>query len=113
MAVEAPGIIGKGIQIKGTLTGSGDLIIEGRVEGQVNLRDHLTIESTGILVADIQSDRLTVNGQLSGNILASEIVSISNSGTVIGDIEAPRVVIDDGARFKGHIEMDVPLPDDI
>ena len=113
MAGEAPGIIGKGIQIKGNLSGSGDLIIEGRVEGQIQLRDHLTIEETGVIVADIESDRLTVMGQMSGNINAGELTSISSTGTVVGDILTPLIKIDDGARFKGHIEMDVPLPEDI
>lgn len=113
MAGEPPGIIGKGIQIKGNLSGSGDLIIEGRVEGQIRLRDHLTVEETGIIVAEIESDRLTVMGQMSGNINAGELVSITTTGTVVGDITTPLVKIDDGARYKGHIEMDVPLPDDI
>lgn len=113
MAVEPPGIIGKGIQIKGNLSGSGDLIIEGRVEGQIRLKDHLTIEETGVIVADIESDRLTVMGKMSGNINAGELVSITATGTIVGDIATPLIKIEDGARFKGHIEMDVPLPKEI
>ncbi len=106
-------IIGKGIQIRGNLSGSGDLIIEGRVEGHVTLQDHITVEDSGTVVADIKTQELTVNGKMSGNVEASQRVSISSSALVIGDIQAPRLVIEDGARFRGTIEMDVPLPKDI
>ena len=110
---EQVGIIGKGIVIKGNLTGGGDLVIEGRVEGQIALKNHLTIESTGNVQADIQADELTINGEASGNIDASSRVAISASAKVAGDIKAPRVVIEDGAVFNGSIEMDVKLPEDI
>lgn len=107
------GIIGKGIVIKGNLTGGGDLVIEGRVEGQISLKNHLTIEGTGRVQADIRAEELTINGEASGNIDASTKVAISASAKVAGDIKAPRVVIEDGAVFNGSIEMDVKLPDDI
>jgi cytoskeletal protein CcmA (bactofilin family) len=110
VADETPGIIGKGIQIRGTLSGGGDLVIEGRVEGKVNLKDHLTIEQSGVVVADIESEQLTVWGQLSGNVATSEKVAIKASSVVVGDIRAPKVVIEDGARFRGNIEMEVKLP---
>ena len=107
------GVIGKGITIKGSLTGGGDLVIEGRVEGQIALKNHLTIENTGKVQADIKAEELTINGEASGNIEASSRVAINNSAKVAGDIKAPRVIIEDGAVFNGSIEMDVKLPDDI
>jgi len=110
---EQVGIIGKGIVIKGNLTGGGDLVIEGRVEGQISLKNHLTVEQSGRIQADIKADELTINGEASGNIDATTKVSISNAAKVSGDIKAPRVVIEDGAVFNGSIEMDVKLPDDI
>ena len=110
---EQIGIIGKGIMIKGSLTGGGDLVIEGRVEGQISLKNHLTIETSGKVEADIRADELTINGEASGNIDASARVSINNSARVNGDVKAPRVVIEDGAVFNGTVEMDVKLPDDI
>jgi cytoskeletal protein CcmA (bactofilin family) len=110
---EQTGIIGKGIVIRGNLTGGGDLIIEGRVEGQISLKNHLTIEGTGKVEADIRAEELTINGEASGNIDASGRVAINASAKVAGDIKAPRVVIEDGAVFNGSIEMDVRLPDDI
>ena len=113
MATGETGIIGKGIVIKGSLTGGGDLVIEGRVEGQIALKNHLTIEASGKVQADIRAEELTINGEASGNIDASTKVSISSSAKVAGDIKAPRVVIEDGAVFNGSVEMDVKLPDDI
>jgi len=113
MAQEQIGIIGKGIVIRGNLTGGGDLVIEGRVEGQIALKNHLTIEATGKVQADIRAEELTINGEASGNIDASSKVSINANAKVAGDIKAPRVVIEDGAVFNGSVEMDVKLPDDI
>ena len=109
---EQTGIIGKGITIRGNLTGGGDLVIEGKVEGQISLKNHLTIERTGHVEAEIRAEELTINGEASGNIDASSMVSISSSAKVAGDIKAPRVVIEDGAVFNGTIQMDVKLPDD-
>ena len=106
-------IIGRGITIKGNLTGGGDLVIEGHVEGQIALKNHLTIEGTGRVQADIRADELTINGEASGNIDAATRVAINASARVAGDVKAPRVVIEDGAVFNGSIEMDVKLPDDI
>ena len=104
-------IIGKGIQIRGSLSGSGDLIVEGRVEGQIALKDHLTVEDSGTVVANIESRETTIHGSMNGNIASTLRVSISQSATVIGDISAPRIVIEEGARFHGNIKMDVPLPE--
>ncbi|MFN7133039.1 MAG: bactofilin BacN [Myxococcales bacterium] len=113
MANENTGIIGKGIIIRGNLTGGGNLTIEGRVEGQISLKNHLTIEGTGKVNADIRAEQLTINGEANGNIDATDRVSISASAMVTGDIKAPRVVIEDGAHFNGSIEMDVKLPEDL
>ncbi len=113
MASEQIIIIGKGITIRGSLSGGGDLVIEGHVEGQVALKNHLTIEQSGTVEADIKADELTINGEASGNIEANSRVAINNTAKVHGDVKAPRVVIEDGAVFNGSIEMDVKLPDDI
>lgn len=107
---EPAGIIGQGISVRGNVSGSGDLVVEGRVEGQISLKDRLTIEPSGVVVADVEAGEVTVNGEMSGNIVATERVYITSSAKVLSDIRAPRVVIEDGARFKGSIEMDVTLP---
>lgn len=113
MMSEPPGVIGKGISIRGNLSGGGDLIIEGMVEGQISLKNHLTIEETGVVRADIEAERLTIKGEMSGNIVASEKVAILTNAKVSSDIKAPVVIIEDGARFKGNVDMDVQLPDGV
>ncbi len=110
---EPSGIIGRGISIQGNVTGSGDLVVEGRIEGQITLADRLSVEEGGTVVADVDAGEVSVHGEMSGNIVASERVHITASAKVLSDIRAPRVVIEDGARFKGRIEMDVKLPDNI
>lgn len=103
-------VIGRGITIKGNLTGAEELVIEGSVEGHISLKNHLTIKESGRIMADISTESLLVHGQMSGNIEANDLVSLSAEASVVADIRAPRVVIEDGARFKGRIEMDVELP---
>ncbi len=103
--MDTAGVIGHGLFIKGELHGEEDLIIEGRVEGEISLKKHLVIESTGVILADIQTENITIKGEMRGNMAATDKVEIHASAHVVGDIVAPRVVIEDGAKFKGHIEM--------
>src|SRR5690606_42073897 len=96
------GIIGKGITIRGSLSGGGDLVIEGRVEGQISLKNHLTIESTGYVQADIRAEELTINGEASGNNDDCSHVAINTSARVAGDVEAPRGLIEEGEARSGY-----------
>jgi cytoskeletal protein CcmA (bactofilin family) len=107
---DQPCIIGKNITIRGNLTGAEDLVVEGRIEGTVTLSNHLTVETSGVVEADIDIEDLTVNGAVHGDIRASRSVSINTDAKVVGNIRAPRIIIEDGARFKGRVEMDVQLP---
>ncbi|MBI3126852.1 MAG: polymer-forming cytoskeletal protein [Candidatus Tectomicrobia bacterium] len=98
--------IGKTIVIRGELSGGEDLIIEGRVEGHVDLKDHhLVIGEGGNLTADVEAKKITVIGRLEGNLNAKERVEIMESGSVVGDIRAPRLAIADGGKFKGSVDM--------
>ena len=106
-------IIGKHITIRGNLSGGEDLVVEGRVEGTVKLSNHLTVEGSGIVEADLEIEDLTVNGQIHGDIQATRSISINAGARVEGNIRAPRIIIEDGARFKGHVEMNVELPADL
>ena len=103
--MDTAGVIGRGLFIRGELHGEEDLIIEGRVEGEITLKKHLVIESTGVILADIHTEDITIKGEMRGNMSAASKVEIPGSARVVGDIVAPRVVIEDGAHFKGHIEM--------
>ena len=98
--------IGKSVLIKGELSGSEDLTIEGQVEGQIELKQHvLTIGPHGRIRAQIFAKVVVVLGEVVGNIKASDKVSIRDTGAVEGDIFAPRVAIAEGARFRGKIDM--------
>ena len=99
--------IGQSIQIKGELTGNEDLTIEGKVDGKIFLQDHnLTIGAHGRIMAEIQAKTVVVVGEVVGNVTADDKVEIAETGSMKGDIVAPRVVLADGARFKGAIDMD-------
>jgi cytoskeletal protein CcmA (bactofilin family) len=106
-------IIGKQITIRGGLTGAEDLIVEGNVEGTVTLSNHLTVESTGVVEADLDVEELTVNGAVRGDIPASKGIALNSGARVEGSIRAPRIAIQDGAHFSGTIEMDVDLPEEL
>ena len=99
--------IGKSLQVKGELTGNEDLTIEGKVDGKIYLKDHkLTIGPNGRVKADVQAKAVVVSGKLDGNIQADDRVEITATGTMKGDVVAPRVVLADGARFKGSVDME-------
>ncbi len=106
-----PGLIGKGIRITGKLRGGEDLVIEGRIEGSIALEDnHLVLERSAIINANAEVKNITVRGLMNGNSVATEKVELSEEAQVEGDIKAPRLVMRDGAKFRGSVDMDVPLP---
>jgi cytoskeletal protein CcmA (bactofilin family) len=100
------GHIGKSVQIKGELTGSEDLYLDGSIEGTVDLRDHsLIIGPNGKIKAGISARDLVVHGRVEGNITATGRVELRKSCTLIGDVSTQRIVIEDGAFFKGAIDI--------
>jgi cytoskeletal protein CcmA (bactofilin family) len=100
-------IIGRSIRIDGDLQGEEDLRIEGDVNGTVRLHNNtLTIGSEGTVRADVYAKEVIVNGTMEGDLFSSERVAIHKSATVLGNITAPRVSLEDGAKFKGSMEMD-------
>ena len=98
--------IGKSVVIKGELSGSEDLTIEGQVEGKIELRQNvLTIGPNGRIKAQVFAKSIIVQGEVTGDITATERVDIRDNGSVDGDLSAPRVAIADGAHFRGSIDM--------
>jgi cytoskeletal protein CcmA (bactofilin family) len=98
--------IGKSVIIKGELSGSEDLTIEGQVEGKIELKQNiLTIGPNGKIKAQILAKAVVVQGEVTGNVTATERVDIRDNGSVDGDLSAPRVAIADGAHFRGSIDM--------
>ena len=98
--------IGKSVIIKGELSGSEDLTIEGQVEGKIELRENvLTIGPNGKIRAEVFAKAVIVLGEVAGNVTASEKVDIRDNGSVDGDIVSPRVAIAEGAHFRGSVDM--------
>jgi cytoskeletal protein CcmA (bactofilin family) len=98
--------IGKSVVIKGELSGSEDLTIEGQVEGKIELRQNvLTIGANGKIKAQVFAKSVIILGEVTGNVTATEKVDIRDNGSVDGDIAAPRVAIAEGAHFRGSIDM--------
>ena len=98
--------IGKSVVIKGELSGSEDLTIEGQVEGKIELKDHLlTIGPNGRIKAQVFAKTVIVLGEVNGNVSASEKVEIRDGGSVDGDIISPRVAIAEGAHFRCSVDM--------
>ena len=98
--------IGKSISIKGDLTGNEDLVIEGKVEGKVELpNNQLTVGANGIVKAEVSAKSVVVIGRVAGNVKGSERIEIQATGIVEGDVAAPRLVVAEGAVVNGSIQM--------
>ena len=100
-------VIGPSIHINGDLRGDEDLVIEGEVKGAVHLKNNsLTIGSHGKVTADVYAHTIYVDGYMEGDMYGAERICIRKPAQVLGNISSPRVSLEDGARFKGSIEMD-------
>ena len=98
--------IGKSITIKGDLTGNEDLVIDGNIEGRIDLpNNQLTIGPEGKIKADIHAKSAVVVGHVSGNVTATDRIEVQASGIVDGDVRAPRLVVQEGAVLNGAVEM--------
>lgn len=98
--------LGPSLHVKGEISGSEDLHIDGSVEGLINLEDRkLTVGSTAKLTADVVAREVVVYGNVKGNLRARDRIEIKKDGSVIGDLSTARIMIEDGAYFKGSIEI--------
>jgi cytoskeletal protein CcmA (bactofilin family) len=98
--------IGKSVVIKGELSGSEDLYVDGTVEGTIQLQgNNLVIGPNGHVHADVNAKGVAVQGKLEGNIRASERVELQKSAVIVGDIVTQRIAIEEGAYFKGKVDI--------
>ena len=103
--------IGAAATMRGDITGKGDLVINGRVEGTVDLPDNdANVEASGDMDGSILAKNVNIRGNVQGDMEARSKVTIFATGTVIGTIVAPRIQIEDGAKFKGRIDMGATKP---
>jgi len=102
-----PATIGPSITIKGDVTGDEDLVIQGKIEGKVDLAQHnVTIGPEGRVKADVFGRSVIVEGEVKGDLQGTEQIILRHSANVQGNISAPRVALEDGASFRGGIEME-------
>jgi cytoskeletal protein CcmA (bactofilin family) len=100
-------VIGPSIEIDGKLKGDEDLVVEGRIKGTVMLKQHtLTVGNQGRLDAEVYAHSILVDGTVHGDLYASERISIRKTARIEGNILAPRISLEDGAKFRGSIDMD-------
>jgi cytoskeletal protein CcmA (bactofilin family) len=105
-AVKEHALIGPTIEIKGNLGGDEDLLVEGQIEGKIELRQHsVTIGKSGRVRADIHGRTIVVQGEVHGNLYGEEQIVLRQTSTVRGNLLAPRVTLEDGSNFKGSIDM--------
>src|SRR5277367_3608780 len=101
--------IGKGLYIKGEINGSESLYIDGKVEGSINLPgNRVTVGRNGQVAASITAREIVVLGKVRGNVTATDRVDIRAEGSLSGDVTAARISIEDGAFFKGGIDIRKP-----
>ena len=99
--------IGSTIKINGDITGRENLIINGSVEGTVDFRENdVVVGKTGRVSADLIAKNISIEGETKGELRGSEQVTVKPTGRVTGDIRAPRVVLNEGCRFKGSVDME-------
>ena len=99
-------ILGKSVMVKGQIISREDLTIDGEVEGTVELQEHrLTVGPNGKVTATVKAREIVVLGTVHGNVEASEKIDIRKDGKLVGDIRTARIVIEDGAYFKGNIDI--------
>src|SRR5579862_8327925 len=104
-----PAIIGKSVMIKGQIFSREDLTIDGEIDGSVELHEHrLTVGPNGKLQAGVKAREVVVLGTIHGNVEASDKIDIRKDAKLVGDIKTTRIVIEDGAYFKGSIDIARP-----
>ena len=97
--------IGPTIVIKGKLRSDEDLVVRGRIEAEIQSSKALLVENSGIIKANIKVKSARISGVMVGNVVAEERVEIAPDGRMVGDLTAPKIIINDGAAFRGRIDM--------
>ena len=104
-------VIGSTVKVVGQIISEENIQIDGNVEGSVNSEEHeVFVSVSGNLLADVRAHVVVIEGTVKGDITGLEKVVVCQSGNVLGNIDAPRVTLEDGAKFKGTIEMDPTVP---
>lgn len=103
-------VIGKTTRVRGRVSGDGDLLIEGNVEGDIAVRGELTIAEGGRATSSIEAEAVTLRGELDGDVKARGVVRIEAGARVRGDMQAESVSLEEGAEFVGRLDASFELP---
>ena len=97
--------IAAGVKFKGQISGRTEIVVDGEVEGRIDIQSAVVVGPNGTIHGDIVASSVAVAGKVLGNVKASETFGLEASGRIEGDVTAPRVIIAEGAFFKGNVEM--------
>ncbi len=100
-------VIGAGITIEGEVASEDEVVIAGVLRGKLHADGAVTVESDGVVEADIGAPSVSIGGSVTGNVTAVERVDLLSGGKLVGDVKAARLTIADGAVFKGNVDMEV------
>ena len=103
-------VIGRTTRVRGRVSGDGDLVIEGNVEGDITVRGDLTIAEGGRATSTIEADAVTLRGELEGDVRARGLVRIEAGARVRGDVQGESVALEEGAEFVGRLDATFELP---
>lgn len=109
---DATGSIPRGLRVKGEVTGQGGLVVEGELEGRVEL-DALTIQPQGVVNAEVTVAQAVVAGRSAGALTARDRLEVRSSAQIEGDVRTQALVVEEGAVFRGRVHMDTGIPEDI
>ena len=105
-SLQAGTVVSAGLRIQGEISGNEDMLVEGIVEGPIQLGDGLlTVGAAGKITADVVAREVIVYGKLEGNLTARDRIQIKDVGSVVGDLATARIIIEDGANLKGSVEI--------
>ncbi len=100
-------IIGQGLTIEGEITSEEEVMVAGTVRGRLSSDGAVIIDAGAVVEADVSAGSLSVGGTVTGNVSASDRVDLLTGGRLVGDVKTARITIQDGASFKGNVDMDV------
>ncbi len=106
-------IIGRSTRVRGRISGDGDLVIEGTVEGDITVKGDLTIGEGAKTTSNVDADAVIVRGELEGDVTARGVVHLESGSKVRGDLSGASIAIDEGAEFSGRLDAQFELPSEL
>lgn len=103
-------MIGESLTVEGEIHSEEPLVVKGKVKGNIHSNQPLIVEESGQVTGDLNGKEITVRGTVKGKVVSAQKLIISPSGSFSGDISVEKLIIEEGARFKGHVTMDTPAP---